>query len=166
MLSYTILRCYILWGKHQQNSTPKFRRGPRYINDNKGFPILKTGIKPTTSSWQPDLYTIRILLDLRNNLWGWFWGRLPPCCTFITPAPLSAASLNCAEWMCFWRERHCPSLSPVAPSSHQTPLVVERKRIFASLMAFCVGNIMGVIFTPFLKKKTHTQTKTHSSVPG
>lgn len=67
MLSYTIFRFYILWGKHQQNSTPKFRCVPRYVNDNKGFPILKTGIKPTTSSWQPDLYTSRILLNLRKR---------------------------------------------------------------------------------------------------
>lgn len=109
---------------------PKFRGILRYITTIKAFWFwswnkthdLQLG---TWSMLQLDFLCFYWIWE--NYLWGRFWGRLLHRCTFIpayfdvaaafTAAPLSVASLNCTSWMCFWRDRHCPSSSPVAPSS-------------------------------------------------
>lgn len=141
--SFAILRFryFILWSKHQQSSAPKLRRVRRYITTIRAFRLLNWNQTHNLElgSWSVhQLYFLCFYWHWENYLWGWFWGGLLPRCTFIpasfdvaaafTAAPLSGASLIRTSWMCFWRERHCPSSSPVAFSSPAPRRIKHRWR--------------------------------------
>lgn len=165
MLSCTILRFYIVMPAPTKQHTQISLCTQEYINDNKGVLILKLESNPQPPAGEDDLYNSRVLLDLRKLPMKLVLRKTPAWlhfhhgCTFerrlfelrrvdvlLKGTPLSFLICCCSLLAC--------------ASAYQTPFLVERKkRIFTSLMVFCVGNKTGVIFTPLEKKNTFINTR-------